>query len=87
MRNNVEDYSSLLVQSVEAVMMSVMIGLIFYGLGDDQKSSTDRFGLLYILSALYPYMAMLDVIGKCKLPKASVSLAVLVLCHQAIMSI
>ena len=64
--NNLEDYSFLGVQAIEALAMSIMIGLVFWNLGVDQISIRDRFGLLYIIGALYPYMVILDVVGQCK---------------------
>lgn len=65
-KNNLEDYGFLGVQAVEALAMSVMIGLVFFDLKLDQLSARDRFGLLYIIGALYPYMVILDVISKCQ---------------------
>ena len=64
--NNVEDYGFLGVQAIEAIFMSLMIGIVFFDLAFDQISVRDRFGLLYIVGALYPYMVILDVIGQCK---------------------
>jgi ATP-binding cassette subfamily G (WHITE) protein 8 (sterolin 2) len=61
-----EDYAFLAVQAIEALAMSLMIGLVFFDLKLDQLSARDRFGLLYIIGALYPYMVILDVIGKCQ---------------------
>ncbi|KAK3600622.1 hypothetical protein CHS0354_008910 [Potamilus streckersoni] len=62
-RNIVEDYGFLITQLVQAIAMSVVVGLVYYKLGIDQSSIRDRFGLLYILGALYPYMIVLDLIG------------------------
>ena len=53
-------------QAVEALAMSVIIGLIYFNLSLDQVGLRDRFGLCYIVGALYPYMVILDVIGQCK---------------------
>ena len=64
--NNLEDYRFLGVQAVEALAMSVIIGLIYINLSLDQVGLRDRFGLCYIVGALYPYMVILDVIGQCK---------------------
>ena len=66
LRNNLEDYGFLFVQAAEALFMSVIIGVIYLNLGLDQLGAKDRFGLLYVISALYPYMVILDVIGKCR---------------------
>ena len=64
--NNLEDYGFLGVQAIEAICMSLMIGIVFFDLEFDQISVRDRFGLLYIVGALYPYMVILDVIGQCE---------------------
>ena len=65
MKNNLEDYSFLGVQAIEAIAMSLVLGLVFVNLGIGQTSIRDRFGLLYSIGALYPYMIILDVIGAC----------------------
>ena len=65
-RNIVEDYGFLLSQFLQASAMSVVIGLVYFNLGLDQSSMRDRFGMMYILGALYPYMIVLDLIGICK---------------------
>lgn len=62
-RNIVEDYGFLLSQFIQASAMSVVIGLVYFNLGLDQSSMRDRFGMMYILGALYPYMIVLDLIG------------------------
>ena len=46
--------------------MSVVVGLVYFNLGFDQSAMRDRFGMMYILGALYPYMIVLDLIGICK---------------------
>ena len=61
-----ENYRFLGVQALEAIFMSLMIGLIYFDLGYGQVDMRDRFGLMYIIGALYPYMVILDVIGQCK---------------------
>jgi len=48
--------------------MSVVVGLVYFKLSFDQSSMRDRFGMMYILGALYPYMVVLDLIGICKQP-------------------
>jgi len=45
--------------------MSVVVGLVYFNLATDQSSMRDRFGMMYILGALYPYMVVLDLIGVC----------------------
>lgn len=46
--------------------MSVVVGFVYFNLGLDQSSVRDRFGMMYIIGALYPYMVVLDLIGICK---------------------
>ena len=65
-RNIVEDYGFLISQLIQASLMSVVIGLVYFDLGLDQSSMRDRFGMMYILGALYPYMIVLDLIGICE---------------------
>jgi hypothetical protein len=65
-RNIVEDYGYLATQFIQAVAMSVVVGFVYFNLGLDQSSVRDRFGMMYIIGALYPYMVVLDLIGLCK---------------------
>lgn len=65
-RNIVEDYGYLATQFMQALAMSVVVGLVYFNLKLDQSSMRDRFGMMYILGALYPYMVVLDLIGICK---------------------
>ncbi|WAR18263.1 ABCG8-like protein [Mya arenaria] len=62
-RNIVEDYGYLATQFIQAAAMSVVVGLVYFNLAKDQSSMRDRFGMMYILGALYPYMVVLDLIG------------------------
>ncbi|XP_060558207.1 ATP-binding cassette sub-family G member 8-like isoform X2 [Ruditapes philippinarum] len=62
-RNIVEDYGYLATQFIQAVAMSVVVGFVYFNLGLDQSSVRDRFGMMYIIGALYPYMVVLDLIG------------------------
>ena len=66
MANKVEDYWLFGVQAAQALAMSFMIGLVFFQMTKDQSSVSDRFGLLYFMAALYPYMVTLDVTSYCK---------------------
>ncbi|XP_067681293.1 ATP-binding cassette sub-family G member 8-like [Haliotis asinina] len=65
MRNIVEDYALLLIQFLQALSMSLILGFVFFELKRDQLSLRDHFGLLYMISVMYPYMIVLDVIGQC----------------------
>ncbi|XP_052270899.1 ATP-binding cassette sub-family G member 8-like isoform X1 [Dreissena polymorpha] len=62
-RSIVEDYGYLVTQLIQAAAMSVVVGLVYFNLKTDQSSMRDRFGMMYILGALYPYMVVLDLIG------------------------
>ncbi|KAL5008568.1 hypothetical protein ScPMuIL_014149 [Solemya velum] len=61
-KNIIEDYISMATQCIEAAIMSVIIGLVYYQLGNGQADMRDRFGLLYIIIALYPFLIVLDLI-------------------------
>lgn len=63
-KNELKGYSSLLIQAVEALFMSIMIGCIFINLGFDQISVRDRVGLFFIMGGLYPFIVILDTIAK-----------------------
>lgn len=65
LKNNWSNKKFMTVQAGEAIFMSIMIGLVYYKLPLDQKSIKDRFGLLYIIGALYPYLVILDVLCQC----------------------
>lgn len=62
-RNIFEDYGYLATQFIQAVAMSIVVGFVYFNLGLDQSSVRDRFGMMYIIGALYPYMVVLDLIG------------------------
>ncbi|XP_023931808.1 ATP-binding cassette sub-family G member 8 [Lingula anatina] len=62
--NNFADYGFLLVQIAESVFMSLVIGVVYLNLQFDQYAMRDRFALMFILGALYPYMMVVDVVGK-----------------------
>jgi len=63
-KNELKGYSSLLIQGIEALFMSVMIGCIFIDLGSDQVAVRDRVGLFFIMGGLYPFIVILDTIAK-----------------------
>ncbi|XP_041352326.1 ATP-binding cassette sub-family G member 8-like isoform X2 [Gigantopelta aegis] len=64
MRNLLEDYAMLIIHFLQALTMSFILGVIFVQLGEDQLAMRDRFGLMYLLSTMYPYMVILDIIGQ-----------------------
>ena len=44
--------------------MSLLTGIIFYHLGVNQLAIRDRFSLIFLMSALYPFMVILDTISR-----------------------
>ncbi|XP_064623531.1 ATP-binding cassette sub-family G member 8-like [Lineus longissimus] len=63
-RNHIEDYGFLAVQAVIALAMSFLIGLIYFQLTNNQFDLRDRFALMFLIGALYPYNVVLDVVGE-----------------------
>jgi len=63
-KNELKGYSSLLIQGIEALFMSVMIGCIFIDLGSDQVAVRDIVRLFFIMGGLYPFIVILDTIAK-----------------------
>ncbi|XP_060071936.1 ATP-binding cassette sub-family G member 8-like [Ylistrum balloti] len=63
-RNLVEDYLFLMAQFIQALSMSVVVGLVYFKLGLDQNTVRDWFGLMYIIGAMYPYLVILDLIAQ-----------------------
>ncbi|KAJ8308063.1 hypothetical protein KUTeg_012937 [Tegillarca granosa] len=59
-RNLVEDYLFLATQFIQAISMSVVVGLVYFNLGLDQFTVRDWFGLMYIVSSMYPYLFKLN---------------------------
>lgn len=64
--NDFRDLSTLLVHGVEALIMSLLIGFLYYGHGESRLSIRDTTALLYMIGALIPFTVILDVIAKCK---------------------
>ena len=54
----------LISEIVQAIYMTLLVGIIFYHLGDDQVSIRDRFSMVFIASSLYPFMVILDSIAR-----------------------
>jgi len=67
-RNLLKGYRELLQEGFESFAMGIVIGAIYYHIGNNQLSITDRYGLFFILSSLFPFMVILNVIAKCKSP-------------------
>lgn len=73
-RNQIEDYMLVLAQFIQALSMSVVVGMIYFRLEKDQQTIRDWFGLMYIIGAMYPYLVILDLIAVCKFTSPGVSL-------------
>uniref|UniRef100_A0A8C8Z916 ATP-binding cassette sub-family G member 8 n=1 Tax=Prolemur simus TaxID=1328070 RepID=A0A8C8Z916_PROSS len=63
--NDFRDLPTLLIHGVEACVMSLTIGLLYYGHGATKLSFTDMSALLFMIGALIPFNVILDVISKC----------------------
>lgn len=56
---------TLVVHGLEALLMSLLIGFLYFGAGDVGLSIQDTVALLYMIGALTPFAVVLDVIAKC----------------------
>lgn len=65
MYNDFRDLVSILVHGLEALLMSLLVGFLYYGAGDERLSIQDTVALLYMIGALTPFAVVLDVIAKC----------------------
>lgn len=72
-RNQIEDYMLVLAQFIQALSMSVVVGMIYFRLEKDQQTVRDWFGLMYIIGAMYPYLVILDLIAVCKFTSQNVN--------------
>ncbi|XP_020505897.2 ATP-binding cassette sub-family G member 8 [Labrus bergylta] len=70
MYNDYRDLVTLLVHGFEALLMSLLVGCLYYGAGDDRLSIQDTVALLYMIGALTPFAVVLDVIAKCHTERA-----------------
>uniref|UniRef100_A0A663EQF9 ATP binding cassette subfamily G member 8 n=1 Tax=Aquila chrysaetos chrysaetos TaxID=223781 RepID=A0A663EQF9_AQUCH len=64
--NDFRDLSTLLIHGFEALLMSLLIGFLYYGHDKTRLSIRDTTALLYMIGALIPFTVILDVIAKCK---------------------
>lgn len=67
MYNDFRDLVTLLVHGLEALLMSLLVGCLYYGAGEERLSIQDTVALLYMIGALTPFAVVLDVIAKCEL--------------------
>ncbi|KAL7384056.1 hypothetical protein ABVT39_023249 [Epinephelus coioides] len=65
MYNDYRDLVTLLVHGFEALLMSLLVGCLYYGAGKERLSIQDTVALLYMIGALTPFAVVLDVIAKC----------------------
>ncbi|XP_008426942.1 ATP-binding cassette sub-family G member 8 [Poecilia reticulata] len=70
MSNDFRDLVSLLVRGFEALLMSLLVGCLYYGAGEERLNIQDTVALLYMIGALTPFAVVLDVIAKCHTERA-----------------
>ncbi|RMC12470.1 hypothetical protein DUI87_09987 [Hirundo rustica rustica] len=68
--NDFRDISTLLIHGFEALLMSLLIGFLYYGHEKNGLSIRDTTALLYMIGALIPFTIILDVIAKCHSERA-----------------
>lgn len=68
--NDFRDLATLLIHGFEALLMSLLIGFLYFGAGETQLSIQDTVALLYMIVALTPFAVVLDVIAKCHSERA-----------------
>ncbi|XP_023567018.1 ATP-binding cassette sub-family G member 8 isoform X2 [Octodon degus] len=64
------DLPTLLIHGAEACLMSLIIGFLYYGHGDNKLSFMDTAALLFMIGALIPFNVILDVVSKCHSERA-----------------
>ncbi|KAJ4949587.1 hypothetical protein JOQ06_021097 [Pogonophryne albipinna] len=70
MYNDYRDLVTVLVHGFEALLMSLLVGCLYYGAGEERLSIQDTVALLYMIGALTPFAVVLDVIAKCHSERA-----------------
>uniref|UniRef100_A0A674ICH9 ATP-binding cassette sub-family G member 8 n=1 Tax=Terrapene triunguis TaxID=2587831 RepID=A0A674ICH9_9SAUR len=68
--SNFRDLSTLLIHGSEALLMSLLIGFLYYGHEKSKLSIQDTVALLFMIGALIPFTVLLDVISKCHSERA-----------------
>ncbi|XP_029449191.1 LOW QUALITY PROTEIN: ATP-binding cassette sub-family G member 8 [Rhinatrema bivittatum] len=68
--NDFRDLAMLLIHGFEALLMSLLIGFLYYGHGGSALSIQDTTALLFMIGALTPFAVVLDVIAKCHSERA-----------------
>ncbi|XP_072906752.1 ATP-binding cassette sub-family G member 8 [Hemitrygon akajei] len=68
--NDFRDLPTLAVHGFEALLMSLLIGFLYYNEGSKKLSIQDTVALLYMIGALTPFAVVLDVTAKCHSERA-----------------
>uniref|UniRef100_A0A8V5FZJ1 ATP-binding cassette sub-family G member 8 n=1 Tax=Melopsittacus undulatus TaxID=13146 RepID=A0A8V5FZJ1_MELUD len=63
--NDFRDLPTLLIHGFEALLLSLLIGFLYYGHEKNRLSIRDTTALLYTIGALVPFIVILDAIAKC----------------------
>ncbi|XP_034967090.1 ATP-binding cassette sub-family G member 8 isoform X1 [Zootoca vivipara] len=67
--NDFRDLSALLIRGFETLLMSLLMGFLYYG-HEKSLSIPDVSALLFMLGALIPYLVVLETVAKCHSEKA-----------------
>ncbi|XP_036607203.1 ATP-binding cassette sub-family G member 8 [Trichosurus vulpecula] len=68
--NDFRDLSTLLINGLEALAMAMIIGFLYYGHGEIQRSFMDTAALLFLIGSLVPFPMILHIIAKCHSERA-----------------
>ncbi|XP_040207471.1 ATP-binding cassette sub-family G member 8 [Rana temporaria] len=68
--NDLRDLTTLLIHGIEAVLMALLIGFLYYGQGGNPLSIQDTIALLFMKGSLTPFAVVLDVVAKCHSERA-----------------
>ncbi|KAM9476927.1 ATP-binding cassette sub-family G member 8 [Clarias gariepinus] len=68
--NDFRDLVTLVVHGLEALLMSLLVGFLYFGAGEKKLPIQDTVALLYMIGALTPFAVVLDVIAKCHSERA-----------------
>lgn len=62
--NTIKGYKLFVTELVQAIYMALLVGIIYWDLGDDQIAIRDRFSLMFLSAAMYPFNVILDSIAR-----------------------
>ncbi|XP_027005916.2 ATP-binding cassette sub-family G member 8 [Tachysurus fulvidraco] len=68
--NDFRDLVTMMVHGLEALLMSLLVGFLYFGAGEEKLPVQDSVALLYMIGALTPFAVVLDVIAKCHSERA-----------------